>query len=307
MTAIPGELRALAERQYGLASVSQALGWLDRAAIRQLRAQGVVSAYRRNVIRFAGSSSSWRQQAMGACLAYGPPVAVSHLAAARLFGWDVAGRPPVSVVLPHQRSGRRGDLHAIRAALPHGDVVERFVIPVTSPVRTLVDLAVRLPTRSLEDLYDHLMRTAGLQAADVAARLPGRARLDGHSLYPLWRMTELRLERQAGGESVWEDRVAGWLTDAGLPAPARQHRVVLRGAVYRLDLAYPDQKVGVEFDGWEWHRSRKRFDDDRARLAELTLAGWLVVQVTSAHDRAETVGRVERALRQRGGPTPRSG
>jgi very-short-patch-repair endonuclease len=49
----------------------------------------------------------------------------------------------------------------------------------------------------------------------------------------------------------------------------------------RIDLAYPDVKLAIELDGWEFHGGRTAFDADRARANDLVLAGWTVVRFTS--------------------------
>ncbi len=304
ISVLPDEVRQLAERQYGLISSDQALRLLTPAAVRRLRAQGVLAPFGRNVMRFAGTSNTWRQRAMGVCLAYGPPVALSHLSAARLLGWQGVGLPPLDVVVPLHRSGRRSDARTHRADLPQEDVIFRFGLPATSAARTLVDVADSLPPSRLEDLFDHLMFREKLRPPDVLRRLPRTAARSGHRLFALYQTAGRRTGDLRGGDSVWEDRLARCLLEAGLPQPERQHQVVLAGRVYLLDLAYPTYGVAVEFDGWEWHRTRRQFDNDRARTSELVLAGWLVVQVTSAHGEAATVGRVERALEARGWRLP---
>jgi Arc/MetJ family transcription regulator len=297
---IPDDLVQLANRQYGLVSYRQVAPWLGPTEVRRLRSQGVLLAFGPAVYRFAGAPGSWRQRAMGPCVGYGDPVAVSHLAAARLLGWDDAGHPPVEVTVPPGRSGRRPDARTHRAVLDPGDVVDCFGLPTTAPTRTLLDLATTLPHGRLERLFDHLLLRRDLRAEAVMSRLPALAEGDRHPLHDLWVLAGRRVGQPTTGESVWEDRIAGWLVEGGLPAPVRQHEVTVRGATFRLDLAYPEWLVAVEFDGWAWHRSRRSFDHDRARLTELSLAGWLVVTVTSAHDRLATVGRVGRALSGRG-------
>jgi very-short-patch-repair endonuclease len=66
-------------------------------------------------------------------------------------------------------------------------------------------------------------------------------------------------------------------------------------------MAYPAMKVAIEFDGWDAHRLRRHFDDDRARTIELQLAGWLVLPFTSRSTETDVVDAVRRALAQRSG------
>jgi very-short-patch-repair endonuclease len=80
------------------------------------------------------------------------------------------------------------------------------------------------------------------------------------------------------------ESVLRWLIhEAGLPAPILQH-VVRDGAGRFLgqeDLAWPDRRVLVEFDG-NVHRERRVFVDDLRRQNGLVLARWTVLRFTSA-------------------------
>lgn len=81
-------------------------------------------------------------------------------------------------------------------------------------------------------------------------------------------------------ESPQEPRLRLVLQRAGLPAPVARFRVFDgEDFVARLDLAYPDVEVAIEYDGL-WHGDRRAFLDDRRRLNRLTAAGWIVLHVT---------------------------
>ena len=70
-----------------------------------------------------------------------------------------------------------------------------------------------------------------------------------------------------------------------------QHVVRVGGrAVARVDLALPELKIAIEYDG-RWHRDVMQFEADRRRLNELTAAGWTVVFVT-----AELLAQPERLV-----------
>ena len=47
-----------------------------------------------------------------------------------------------------------------------------------------------------------------------------------------------------------------------------------------MDFVWPTRKLVVEFDGWEFHRSRAAFEKDRRRDADLQLAGYVVLRIT---------------------------
>jgi very-short-patch-repair endonuclease len=83
-----------------------------------------------------------------------------------------------------------------------------------------------------------------------------------------------------------------------LLAPVAQFRVTVDGRfVARVDFAWPDRTVAVEYDGL-WHAEAGRFPRDRRRLDALQAAGWWVVFVTAAdlHRPAELIARIAAAL-----------
>ena len=63
----------------------------------------------------------------------------------------------------------------------------------------------------------------------------------------------------------------------GLPAPAVQHPVVIRGRRYYLDLAYPHRRIAIEYDGAD-HRTQQRARRDLEREAALSSAGWRMLR-----------------------------
>ena len=89
------------------------------------------------------------------------------------------------------------------------------------------------------------------------------------------------------------------IVGAGLPEPVQQHPVSVGGRQYRIDLAYPEHKVAIEIDGWEYHRSRSAFDDDRTRANDLVVAGWHVLRFTSGTTDAQAAATVAAALSQK--------
>ena len=77
---------------------------------------------------------------------------------------------------------------------------------------------------------------------------------------------------------------------AGFPPPVQQYRVKVGGRTFRIDLAYPARRLAIELDGWEFHRTRTAFDDDRARANLLVTHGWTLVRFTSCSQDDEIVG-----------------
>lgn len=293
-------LRKQAERQYGLLWRADLLDELTASQLQRAVKAGRLVPLGRGVFRVAGVPPSWRQRALAACLSYGEPVALSHRSAGRLWQLDgIAASGQLELTVPPARSGRRPGITTYRHLLPPAEVTEHLAVPVTTPARTLVDLAAVVPPGALERAVDDALRRGLTSATLLEACLNAPARRGSAGTRPL-RTWVARYHRDGLGDSVWEDRVYRWIVDDGLPAPIRQYPLELAGTIRRIDLAYPVCLVAVEFDGWSAHGTRRRFDADRDRTTELALAGWLVVLVTSAQSRAVVVQRVRRALAQRG-------
>lgn len=101
-------------------------------------------------------------------------------------------------------------------------------------------------------------------------------------------------------ESPQETRLRLLIGRSGLPSPVAQHRVRVDGRVLaRVDFAWPDRKVALEYDGL-WHAGPGQFAKDRQRLNVLQAAGWRVVFVTAVDLRreAELLARIRAALRR---------
>ncbi len=98
--------------------------------------------------------------------------------------------------------------------------------------------------------------------------------------------------------NVWEAKVLRVVTRLGLPQPVVNHRVRVGGRVRYLDLAWPEAKVAVEFDGFVPHSTRRVFDDDRARQNDLVADGWTVFRVTASmlRDPERTFGPIALAI-----------
>jgi very-short-patch-repair endonuclease len=83
-----------------------------------------------------------------------------------------------------------------------------------------------------------------------------------------------------GAQSPTESHLRVRLVLAGLPRPVAQHPVRgPSGLVLHPDLAWPQFRVAVEYDG-QWHADPDQLTRDRYRLNQLVAAGWLVLHVT---------------------------
>lgn len=263
----------LASSQHGVFSRDQVLscGVSNGSIARRLRA-GVWEAAYPGVYRIAVVPATWKQALLAACLAWGPGAVISHVAAAALLG---LGFEEGVVQMSVPRGRRRAYGHEVHRpmSLPDVDVTVLDGIPVTTPVRTLIDLATCVDAEVLEDALDDALRR-GL------ARLPTlRRRMTALGARRV--LTKVVEERARYGvtESPLERRVLRALLEARLTRPAIQYRI----GRFRVDLAYVEARIAIECDGYKFHSGRRAFDDDRARRNVLTAQGWTVLHATSTN------------------------
>jgi very-short-patch-repair endonuclease len=157
-------------------------------------------------------------------------------------------------------------------------------IPVASIERVLLDLAAESAAAAEAALDDALRRRlTTLTRLDGMLRRLSRQGRPG--LRPLRRLVQARLMAASRPtESVAETRVLRVLQRAGLPDPVTQHPVPTRaGASLRVDFAYVDHRIAIEYDSDEFHTGRVATERDARRRHALVAAGWLPIIATS-HD-----------------------
>jgi hypothetical protein len=83
-------------------------------------------------------------------------------------------------------------------------------------------------------------------------------------------------------ESPMESEARLVMIDCGLPIPVLQHEIVDRnGRTWRVDFAWPEQRVAAEYDGVDWHSGPEAFFRDRRRYAALQDVGWVIVSIVA--------------------------
>ena len=64
--------------------------------------------------------------------------------------------------------------------------------------------------------------------------------------------------------------------------PALQYEIVDRdGRLWRVDFAWPDRRLAVEYDGFDWHSSQESLRIDRQKRAALEEIDWRVLSIVS--------------------------
>lgn len=292
-------LSALCASQDGLAARWQARDHLTIKQLKDRLGAGRLEIVRRGVYRSAGTPATARNELRAALLAAGPDALASHRSAAELWGLPgvVAEEPELLVPWPQWPRLPGVRCHQSRR-IPADHRLEREGVPVTSPARTLVDLAGVAPRGLLGALVDHALRrhlTTMPELEGAVALLAGRGRRGIVAL-----RTALT-ERSTGyhpGDSQAERRLSDALVAGGLPRPEAQYQVPAGATVYLLDLAYPELRLGIDYDDWHTHGSRTAFDRDRTRGNRLAAAGWTLLHVTSGMSDGQAVAVVEAAYRR---------
>jgi hypothetical protein len=206
---------------------------------------------------------------------------------------------PAELVHSNRRAPAMLTVHS--DVLASGETQMLAGMTATTPARTAFDLGRRL---GLEDgllRMDALMNATHLKAPDVEAVIAAHPGVRG--------LTQLRqtLDLADGGaESPYESLTRLLLINAGFPRPQTQIQVVGKdGFVWRIDMGWPEYRVGVDFDGAHHWTDSKQRTRDAVRFWQLPQLGWVDVRLTSGilHSRPQMfLDRVGAALIERGCP-----
>jgi hypothetical protein len=306
MTRSPDEdLAALAASQHGVFATRHVteLGFTDDERQGRLDS-GRWDLLYDGVYRMGGAPRTWRGDVLAACLAAPAMGAASHCSAASLAGLPSGRTDTVEIICERWRRTRNDGLvvHESLVLAPEDlDEIER--IPCTSVARTLFDLARKLTVVMLDANIDSALRrdlvtVAELQSA--AARLATKGRPGGRRFRAA---VEARSVASALPESVPERLLAAMLVRQGLPSPVHQFvvRDELGGFVARVDLAYPEWMIVIEYDSVEHHTGTTAHIRDSARRDAIGDRHYVVLTATVAdlRDRGERLAGLVKRRRAR--------
>lgn len=265
-------------RQHGVISRGQLLELgMGRGGIAARIERGQLHRLHQGVYKVGYRRISRKGQWMAAVLAAAPRACLSHRSAACL--WQVM--PPRSEWVevtspPGCRARRRGIVaHEAVVAEDEREVVDG--IPVTSPVRTIFDLASVLKMRDLERAF-HEAEVRGLRdrvsLPMLLERYPGRR--GTRNLRALLDSSE-----PAGiTRNDFEEAFVSLVDAHGLPRPRMNATLALRGRFFEIDALWEPQRVAVELDGHSVHGTPRNFESDRQRDRILMAEGWRAMRVT---------------------------
>lgn len=261
-------LAGLAGRQHGVVSLEQLLrlGFNASFVKRAVSSRRLVRLHR-GVFAVGHGNVGLKGRALAAQLACGFDAVVSHHSSAALYGTRQEEPGTIHVTLPKWRRNRPGiHTHESRSLRPD-EIRIWWGIRVTSPERTLVDLADALTIDELEGTLSEFHRLGLLGRHETRfPHHPGRTGLAA-VLRRGVRMTRSQIERRF----LTDLRAAG-----DLPLPLTNER--MHG--YEADVYWPDHALVVEIDDYLTHGDRVAFERDRRKQTAYALAGIQTIRIT---------------------------
>lgn len=287
----PSIEQAVAERaqqQYGLITRAQLFDLGLRAgAVRGLLESGRFLRLYAGIY-VAGPILLPPAREFGAFLACGPRSALSHSSAAAILDLVPADADP-EVSVPGNRRQRSGiRVHRVRTL--ESTLVDG--IPVTTPARTLIDLAASLSPFALEQAVGRALRNGLVSRTELLDRV---SRTRGVPGVGTLRALLNREDEPAFVRSEAEARALRLFRDGNLPAPKTNMRV--HG--FELDFYWPEHRIAVEVDGYQYHSSRDAFERDHSRATVLAEHGVQVIPITwrqIVNEPVATAVRIGKAL-----------
>ena len=282
-----GQLGSFSRRQAHAAGISD----------RQLRGRvqsGFLEQIGAHAFRLIGAEHGMLGDLRAVTLDIGEPCWATGPTAAAIHAFDGFGlRRPFHVTVLRDRNVRRlGVVVHTTLYLPAIDRETHDGLPITSPTRTIIDLAGYETAGRLAAAMDSAFRD-GLSSEDLLhrriAELRGRGRFGIPRLLSVLEGHEIT----RGGHSWLEREFLRLLAAAGLPRPLTQQVLTKAGdRLVRVDCGFPGTNVVVELLGYRFHRTKQRLARDTERLNALILDGFAPFQFTYE----QVVGDVETVI-----------
>jgi len=234
-----------------------------------------------------------------------PEVFFSHSTAARVLGIPVPWRLErltalhVTIAAPTRAPHAAGIIGHSRPVFDDDVVTAGEGLRVSSPARIFCEMASVLALGDLVAVADHIIhrRRPLASRSELAARISAGDRISRSR--KLVAALELADDR---AESAPESRLRVVCISAGFPRPLANHEVIdpLTGRTLRLDLAWPDLKIAIEYHG-DYHRAPDQWRRDMTRKSHLEADGWIVVELNAddLRDSPAVVARIAAAFARR--------
>lgn len=208
------------------------------------------------------------------------------------FGLEPDAQAAAIATLRGGNRHRAGGLRGRRLTLPPEHVTSLDGVRVTTPSRTWLDCAPFISFRDLVAMGDGMLH-AGLVTMESLTAVVVWGRRRRGIVHARAALDMLDPDAESPGES-W---VRALLVQSGVPRPVCNPTVTAGGYEFRLDMAWVEQRVAVEYDGEEFHGPEAQ-PRDAWRRALLRQAGWtiIVIRKEDLRDADALVRRVLDAL-----------
>lgn len=271
----------LAGKQHGSFATRQAtmLGVTGQQLAAMVR-DGLIRRRRRGLYEVVGSSNTPERRTMEAVLAGPSGCLASHESAAHLLGLLPAPAEVHVTVGPDQRL-RLDGVVAHRSPVAPAHRAKVGAIPVTSLARTVVDLASVSDLARLADVVDPLLVAKRLRPAQLLGVIDDIVDAPGRHGTALLRNVLDVWRQPMRPDSAAEVRLLRRLDEHGFGGYVTQHEVTVDSKRLRLDVAWPDERVLLEYSGKDHHGPR-RWGRDERRATGLERLGWAYREVDAA-------------------------
>jgi hypothetical protein len=236
------------------------------------------------VYRIVGTPLEWRGRVLAACWAGGTRALASHRTGAELRGLPGGSMDPIEITCPRWRRARHDGL-VVHESLAYPDEEIDWVdgIPTTTVNRTLFDLAAVVKDSVLDVAIENALRrglTTVRQLEQTLAQLGRRGRAGTQQFR---QAVELHQPMRRLTESDAEHRLLRIIEGHGFPTPVVQYEIRDAGGllVARVDFAYPDLKIAIEYDSYAHHLGRDALVRDGMRRNAIVALGWLPITATA--------------------------
>ena len=277
-------LAATAEQHHGIFALRHAVTTgLSEAQIQERRESGLWTSVFHSAYRITGAPETWRGRLLAACWAGGFRAVASHRSAAALHGFGGGRESVAEITCPRWRRARHPqvEVHETKA-LGARDMTVVEGIPVTTPERTLFDLGAVCHPLVVLMAFDKARKNELVTFASTEATLRRLARPGRPGVRALRWALSVRDPKQAPSESEMETLMLDVLRRHGLPAPVPQCEVRDHQGrfVARVDAAYPEARLAIEYQSYQEHVGPEPLVRDNRRRSRLRALRWEMLGVT---------------------------
>lgn len=295
------EMARLAKAQHGVVARRQLLAMgMGGGAITVRLERGQLHELHRGVYVVGVRRISRKGRWIAAVLASGPGAVLSHRSAGELWRILPSGARSIDVIRPGSQVRREG-ISAHRLRLADDEWTVRDGIPVTSPFRTIFDLAAVAEEREVERAFHEAEArrlTDRVSLPILLERYPGRRGTTN--------LRALLEARQPVGiaRNDFEEAFLGLVDRFSLRRPRMNAPLAVRGRFFEIDALWESERVAAELDSREIHGTHKKFETDRLRDRILVAEGWKTMRITwrQLHEEPDEIARDLRSALERTAP-----